>query len=371
MAKKFKPEVNKDIMFVTSKRDGSKVSSKNAINKTFDSIGGIKKAKTYLSHAWKKFAELYTIDEEKRDVIFKEFVNVGKEKMIDGNCEDGIPSAVKAVQKDFDSEIAPTTSPVVEENTDESASGTSDTASGDGTVTDGTATEGGDVKKPDEKKPNGESDSEGVTTPVDTNPAPTTTTETEGKDVANDSENDEKDKDSENESKTTTKKKFPWFTAIISCLCGMLVAVIAIMLLGGQFSGPANRTSPDTNANSVTYEAYEFLMLDSSKSYIKLSRNTDVTLKHACRLITSPTVVTAKDGKNYLKYSHTTDDFVIEIIAPVFEDHPNMGSTRLTMEESIADRNQKFGAVEVMWNGDLAVVTLLYNGESITLNVVE
>lgn len=367
MKKNFKPEVKKDIVFVTSKRDGGKMSSKNAINEIFKSVGGIKKAKTYLSNAWTKFTDAYKIEDGKCEVIFKEFLSIGKEKMKEGGFADGIDSAVKNATNIFTSQsasVSPTENTTTEgsENgttstdssstetaatpTEEDAAG-SETAGKDGNTEDTDDSSNGKPKKPSET----ESDEEGTST--------------------DDSETDEEDKDSENESKTTTKKKFPWFTAIISCLCGMLVAVIAIMLLGGQFSGPANRTSPDTNADSVTYEAYEFLMLDSSKSYIKLSRNNDVALKHACRLITSPTVVTAKDGKNYLKYSHTTDDFVIEIIAPVFEDHPDRSSTRLTMEESIADRNQKFGAVEVMWNGDLAVVTLLYNGESITLNVVE
>lgn len=367
MAKNFKPEVKKDIVFVTSKRDGGKKSSKKAIDEIFKSVGGIKKAKTYLSNAWTKFTDAYKIEDGKLETIFNEFLSIGKEKMREGGFADGIDSAVKYATNTFTTQGA-SVSPAKNTTTEGSENGTTSTDSSstetvatpteedatgsetdgkDGNIEDTDDSSNGKPKKPSET----ESDEEGTST--------------------DDSETAEKDKDSENESKPTTKKRFSWFTAIISCLAGMFIALVAVLLLGGQFSGPASRTTPNANAeNTVTYETYEFLMLDSSKSYIKVDRNADVPLKHAYRLITSPTVITTQDGKNYLKYTHTTEEFYLEIIAPVFEDHPGKKSTRLTMEESIAERNQKFGAVEVMWNGDLAIVTLLYNGESITLDVV-
>jgi hypothetical protein len=109
------------------------------------------------------------------------------------------------------------------------------------------------------------------------------------------------------------------------------------------------------------------MLLDSSKSSIRIERASDKSVGQCVTMLMSSTVYTDDDGRQYLHYTSSANDVYVELLAPLFAEGHNPSHTRLTWEESVAKRNRQFGTISVMWNGDDASITLKSTGQTFYL----
>jgi hypothetical protein len=80
------------------------------------------------------------------------------------------------------------------------------------------------------------------------------------------------------------------------------------------------------------------------------------------------TIFTDESGYQWLKYTSTTPDMSVEIIAPVFPEGED--SARQDFDINLNRRNTQFGVVEVLWNDGQCVVTLTNARVSYELDLI-
>ena len=333
MAKKFEPKVNESAKFVTRIANGQQASISTAV-KGSKPRGGIvsdEAAKNYIADHFANVEKLFDIPNDLRNDVFEEVVKFGKAKIAADGFEKMVPSAEKTARKKFAGEV-------------ESAN-------------DEKNNEGATENKPEETTP-------ADATPADTNPEPTAPANDEKKDgdgkgdVTNKPEEKNDDSDTETNAKDTKKpkKSSAWKTIAGMAACLVFGFLIAFAIFfDGTNDTPASMAH-GSDANMAVYSCSEYLLGDyGAKGTITVCRDVDKEVGHKVTLLMDSTIHTDENGTQWLKYTSTTPDANIEIIAPVFPEG-DFSATK-DWQKNVDKRNRQFGTVELMWNGDSCVVT--------------
>ena len=335
--KKFEPKVNEDAKFVTRIANGQEASIITAV-KGSKPRGGIisdEAARNYIADHFANLEKLFAIPSDLKNDVFEEVVKFGKAKIAADGFEKIVASAEKVARKKFAGDVESVeeekeTKGDAENKPDENAPANTDDTNPD--------TPKGDEKKEEEstEEPTAEPTGETGNEPAD-----------EDKDDATDEKANKTKK---------TKKSFPWRKIVswAACFAIGFAAAFAIFYDGTQET-PAPMAH-GTDANMTVYSCSEYLLCDyGAKSTITVTRDSDKTVGHKVTLLLDSTFYTDENGVQWLKYTSTTPDVSVEVIAPIFPEG-DFSATK-DWQKTVDKRNRQFGTVELMWNGGTCVVT--------------
>ena len=377
MAKKFKAPTT-DGHFGKRKSNGQLVLISNiAKDKSIrhSGIASESAAKRYIRNNLIDAFDLFEVPEEYRTELFDSILAFGKKKLTESGFSKCIPAAEKEARAFFDS----TPDTVVSE--EETSDGTPDImvfeeeTSVDDATTDDATTDDSEETAP-------EPASEPLPAPSDTTDT-TDTTDTESTDeeepASSDSDTDSSSSDDEpaedtsdeessdgkdkaSKKKKTKKNKSPWIKVAclaIGCIIGF---AIAFLVFNGKYTNDHftyDHGNSSAGENVVVYSCQKYLLSDyGAKGTITVTRNSDKVVGRSATLLMDSTIYTDENGVQWLRYTSTTADVAVEIIAPIFPEGAT--SAKKDWQETVEKRNRQFGVVDVSWNGDQCIVTLTH-----------
>ena len=375
--------------------EGKLISLANAVDNVYSEIGPItnsREASNHIVKAWEKFTEIYKFrSSDDEESAFESVCKKGNDVLRKANFSKDVRPAKEKAKKIFDaskttqaSPSTPVTSSPKVENASEKKSETAPTSNGADktqTSTEKKPTNEDETKKNEPKKDKPKKEESKKEEPKKEEPkkdSPTTHTPSaivpivtnhmvpvKNEPVFDDNNNNN---NNNNNNTSTIKRPSGFFSGLLAGILAAVLVFTFIFFLPGKIN---NHTGDDTlmnsnvlGGNTITYHSEEFLLLDSEKSEITIKRLSDKKVGMQYELLLYGSYHTSEDGTVYLKYTATTPDVAVEIIAPIYEEGSYATSHRFSREKSVAKRNEEFGTVQVSWNGDNAVLTLLHSGKT-------
>ncbi len=349
MAKKTFTPATPTGKFCTRKSNGQQVAIENVIKET-KLRGGLvdnAQAENYIVNHYNQILKDFEIPAELKKEVFEATVAFGKKKITEGGFPKSTSAAEKKARASFDGASEDTSEKKSEEET---TSGTpADTTSAGNKPADATST----------------GTTEGETSGDDS----TATSEEETDETSDGEDADKKDEDKKKKQKKSTKTS-AW-TVIICLALGLLLGFGgAFVLLRADNTADAETYGHGSvDANVAVYTCNQYLLSDyGAKGTITVCRNTDKVVGHKAQLLMNSTIFTDESGYQWLKYTSTTPDMSVEIIAPIVPEGED--SARKDFDTNLNRRNTQFGVVEVLWNDGQCVVTLTNARVSYELDLI-
>ena len=360
--KEKKPTLKGNFEFVTTIRDGSQKSLDNAIKETYKQIGGIKKAKTFISKALEEFDKKFSYPAGMNKTIFDKIVAFGKEKMSADNFSDGIPSAVNAANEWFATKKV-SESPA--ETTTSESTETSDVDASQRTTEEPTKKEEPKKETPKKdapKKETSKKDEPKKETPKKEEPkkeTPAENTPTNKAGESSDTSDDVKDEDEKKTSKKSSGFGKAAFCLILAFLVG-IGATLGAFKLGLFGTSTTSHNNIPLTADSVRiYEGSFYVGTDVEKTYFKAYVNDEREQGYNMYLLLTKVTVTTEDGANYLKYTGSTEDVYIEIITPLYTEGAGAITHYHSHAQSVYRRDKTFSQINFMFTENNGIISLL------------
>lgn len=349
MAKKTFTPATPTGKFCTRKSNGQQVAIENVIKET-KLRGGLvdnAQAENYIVNHYNQILKDFEVPAELKKEVFEATVAFGKKKITEGGFPKSTSAAEKKARASFDGASEDTSEKKSEEET---TSGTpADTTSAGNKPADATST----------------GTTEGETSGDDS----TATPEEETDETSDGEDADKKDEDKKKKQKKSTKTS-AW-TVIICLALGLLLGFGSafILLRAHNTADVETYEHGSVDANVAVYTCNQYLLSDyGAKGTITVCRNTDKVVGHKAQLLMNSTIFTDESGYQWLKYTSTTPDMSVEIIAPIFPEGED--SARKDFDTNLNRRNTQFGVVEVLWNDGQCVVTLTNARVSYELDLI-
>ena len=334
--------------------EGKLISLTNAVDHAYSVIGPItnsRDASNHIAKAWEEFTKLFKFrSSDDEGQAFESVCKKGNDVLRKANFSKDVRPAKEKAKRIFDATHTSSPAPASSKTDNAPEQKSTPAPNPNGTDKSQTSTE----KKPIKEEPKKE-----------------TPKKEESKKETPKKEESKKETPKKEEPKkvpSATKKPSGFFGGLLAGILATVLVFTFLVFLPGKIN---NHTGDDTllnsdvlGGNTVTYHTEEFLLLDSEKSEVTIKRLSDKKVGMQYELLLYGSYHTSEDGTVYLKYTATTPDVAVEIIAPIYEEGSYATSHRYSHEKSVAKRNEEFGTVQVSWNGDNAVLTLLHSGKT-------
>ena len=331
MATRFKPQIGDMCRDFCTRKSNQEQASLPKVIKEGMPKGGIsseKVARNFMLNHFKRIEEAFEIPADLRDKVIEAVIEADKKILIDNGFQNFIPKAEKTLRVYVATSEIPT---------DDEATPASTPAN---PVLEGTE----DAPASDEAPA-----TEGTANPEQPSDAPLPT------DVMVDENADDDNDEPTAEDKPVNGKKTNWKKCIIFFVIGLLLGFVIAFAI--KFAGGTANTAHNLfGNNTVVYQYKGYVLSDyGAKTTITVQRDNDKTVGHNVSMLMDSTIYTDEDGVQWLKYTSTTPDVAVEIIAPIF---PEGEFSTKNWQKNVDKRNRQFGVVELMWNGDQCTLVL-------------